>query len=191
MKKLLQVLSATVVGTGMMVGVAAADQTCRIDTTGPSSVNVCTNTSNQTVTATCTNNIFVGSTNNQNASSGSGNVSGNTTGGSAVTGSAVNQNNQVVQIGAACDSATGNAVATVSAPAGGSGAGAAAAAPAGGKGAGAAAATSPAAAASVKALPHTGSNTLVNTTVAGITGIGAVLAVSQLGSLVYRRLALK
>ena len=170
-------------GAGMMVGVAAADQTCTIDTTGPNSVNVCTNTSNQTVTATCENNIFVGSVNDQNSNSGDGSVGGNTTGGGAVTGSAVNQNNQVVQIGAACDAATGNAVvAAASAPATPAVAG-------GGLGAGA---TTPAAAAApVKALPHTGSNAVVNATVASVAGIGAVLAVSQLGSLVYRRLALK
>jgi hypothetical protein len=56
MKKLVQLVLASVVGASMFVGVAAAD-TCTITNTGQASVNTCTSSESQVLTVTCNNDL--------------------------------------------------------------------------------------------------------------------------------------
>lgn len=166
-----------------MTGVAAATTTssCDITNTGPGSVNNCTLDENNITHVTCVNDVYVIGSNEQKANSGNANNGGNTTGGSATTGDVRNDNNQSVSIGASCGAQV--AATTPSTPAtGGKGAGPAATP--------AAAAAAPASA-NVASLPHTGSNAVLDTTIASVAVVGGAMAVSQLGVSAYRRFALK
>lgn len=183
MKKFIQFVSASVVGLSMMAGVAAADTTCTINNTGAGSVNNCTDDNNVSVEATCVNNVYVDNRNIQGATTGNGTVTLNTNGGGATSGDATNSNNDVVAIGASCAGGVTTVAATTptttETPAGGKGGETATVTPA--------ATPAPAAA----ALPETGSNTVVDVAVAGVTILGGAVAASQIGSFAYRRLAVK
>ncbi len=179
-KRFIQILSTALVGASLVVGVAAAAGTsdaCDIFNTGPDSHNSCETNLTNKVYASCVNNIVVDNNNSQIGSTGQALVDGNTTGGNANSGSVNNSSVVVTNIGASCGTATTVAATTPAV---------------GGKGA---AASTPAAAApasaNVASLPHTGSNAVLDTTVAGVAIIGGTLAVSQLGVSAYRRFALK
>jgi hypothetical protein len=185
-KKLLQILSASVVGASMMVGVAGATSdatTCSISNTGAESTNVCKSTDNTVIVANCDNSFFVDSGNRQIVTTGTANSSVNNSAGNVTTGSAVNTNGTTVTLGASCNTATQAPVVVAITPT----------TPAAGQGAGASTpAASPApVAAKVASLPETGSNTVLNDTLAGVAVLGGTMAVSQLGIVAYRRFALK
>jgi len=184
-KKFIQILSATVVGMSMMVGVAAADAvsncpTGTIENTGPDSDNSITCETTTDTRVTCVNNIYVVGENGQQASSGNSSGDGNTSGGTVVSGNATNDNGATVQVGASCGSEV--ATTTPVTP------------PAGGKGADTttpAVTTAAPVSAKVASLPETGSNSVLNDTLTGVVVLGGTVAVSQLGVMAYRRLALK
>jgi hypothetical protein len=180
MRKLLQTITATIVGACLMAGVASADSvTCgNISNTGQGSTNTVTCVDTNTNIVSCVNNVVVSNINTQSSNSGSATSSGNTSGGNASSGSAGNSNNVVVNVGASCTPQGTTAFVTT---------------PVGGKGGGTPAAPVAAApaVAPVAALPDTGSNSVVDTAVAGVIGIAGILAVSQLGVQAYRRFALK
>lgn len=88
MKKVLKVLSTSVVGASLMLGVASAD----ISNTGPGSSNTQTTTTNNSSTVTNNNTCNIKNTSTQNASSGNANNSGNTNSGNSSSGSANNSN---------------------------------------------------------------------------------------------------
>ena len=114
MNKLMRAVSTVTLGVAMSVGVAAADSasaTCNIYNTGTDSYNSCKIDSTKLAQVTCVNNIYVLNNNSQNAGTGGAIVTDNGDGGNAVTGTAINDNNVSVTIGASCEKAT-----TVSTP---------------------------------------------------------------------------
>jgi len=182
-RKLLPIVSALVVSTGMTIGVAAADTSCSVSDTGPGSTNNCTSESSNTLNENCQNNITTINDNSQNANSGSANVSDNTTGGNASTGNASNSNDTNTQINANCGQQVASVTPSAPTPS---------APRAGGQGAAApvSVAVNPghgAAPQAVAALPETGSNTARNTAIAGVTVLGGLTAASQFGTAAYRR----
>src|ERR1700709_2805127 len=98
MKKFIQIITASLVGVGLMAGVAAADSvTCgSITNTGPGSTNTisCVDENNKQVT--CNNNETIVESNDQNASSGGAFTTGNTTSGNANSGDSSNNNTVTV-----------------------------------------------------------------------------------------------
>ena len=135
MNKLMQAVSTVTLAMAMSVGVAAAETTtttCNIYNTGTDSYNSCKTDSTKSAQVTCVNNIYVLNNNSQNAGTGGAVVTDNGEGGSAVSGTAVNDNNVSVTIGASCETATTVATPptpTPTPPAGGKGGGTAAPAP--------------------------------------------------------------
>jgi hypothetical protein len=180
-KKLLQIITGTVVSVGLMAGTAAADSvTCggSISNTGPGSNNTITCVDKNDIQVTCSNNDKVVETNNQNANSGGAFTVENTSGGNANSGNANNNNKVTVDVGASCARQVATTATT---------------SPAGGKGAGSAStpATTPSAKAGVSSLPKTGSNSLQDSAITGVFVLGTAAAVSQLAASAYRRFALK
>ena len=182
-RKFIQVLSASVVGVSMMVGVASAatatDQ-CSIYGTGSDSYNTCESNLTSKVYASCISNIVVDNNSAEIGNTGQALVVDNTSAGSGTTGSVSNSNVVVDTIGGGCTSAVAVATTTTPAPTP-----AATTTPA---------TTTPAAAPAatkVASLPETGSNSLTNDTVVGVIALGGKMAVSQLGVIAYRRFALK
>ena len=162
MRKLLLTLTTSVIGLGLMGGVASASSvTCNgsISNTGANSNNTvnCVDTNN--VSVTCSNNETIVEGNNQTSTSGSATNSGNTSSGNATSGSSNNSNSVTVQLGGGCAPVAGSTTAfttsAVSAPASTS--------------------TPAAAAATPTTLPNTGSNSALD---AATVGLGALAGVS-------------
>ena len=104
MKKIIRLISAAIVSTAFMGGVASA-ATCEgvISVTGPSSTNLVNCNEINDLVVNCNNNIVTATVNDQNAASGNGDVGTNTIGGSVATGTALNDNGNIVTVGASCD----------------------------------------------------------------------------------------
>jgi|GEM_PF-2199333 len=185
-KRALQILSASVVSVSMMAGVAAADatsSTCTISNTGNGSVNSCTNIDANTTTIFCTNDAKITNDNFQVGEGGTVTVESNSSAGSATTGDVHNTalNEVAAQLGCGTVAVATTAPTTPVTPAvGGQGAGTPAATP-----------TPAPAATPVASLPDTGSNTALNTGIAGVAVVGGLMAVAQLSVSAYRRFALK
>jgi hypothetical protein len=154
-----------------------ADGQATIINTGPGSVNEVECVDSREIKVTCVNDIYVVNNNSQTGGSGDADNSGNTTGGGSISGDATNENGTTVEIGASC-AAQPAAVTpenpTPSQPVGGMGAGAPAEA-----------------AQTITTLPNTGSNVILDSVLIGGTSLGALLIASRLGTIAYRRLALK
>lgn len=106
-------LSKFLVAAGVILGLSAVSglpvnaqgPTCDnivITNTGPNSNNQGTCTVNVSAKVVCNNNIYVLDSNSQTAVTGTASSLGSTSAGSAISGSATNENNQAVQIGANC-----------------------------------------------------------------------------------------
>lgn len=190
MKKLLQILSAGVVGASLVVGVAAAGaytNECSIiyQQKDSASYKSCESNPNNSVRVTCVNDVYVIDNTSQQAGTGNATITPGSNGGYAVSGNAENESNSTVTIGASCGQPATTPVTQPTTPTSvGKGAGtpaAVTATPA------TPAAQTPAAA----SLPETGSNTVVNDAVIGTIVLAGTLALAQAGTFVYRRLALK
>lgn len=180
MKRFIKLVSTSLVGMSLMMGVAAADATsCTISNTGANSVNTCTSTTTQSVSVVCDTDVNAINVGGQIATTGNANGGGNTTlAGGVTTGSAVNYNGTTFVLGASCNGQP-TPVATAATPvAGGQGAVTPTAAPA-------------APAAKPAALPETGSNAVLTDSIIGAAVLGGTIVVAQLGLSAYRRLALK
>jgi hypothetical protein len=185
MKRFIQILSTSLVGMSLMLGVAAADATsCTISNTGQGSTNTCTTKNTDTVTVVCDNDVNALNVNGQVAQTGNGSSNSNTLAGGVTTGSAVNQNGTTFVLGASCNGQPTPATVATAPAAGGQGGGTAAAAPA-------ASAPAAAAAAPVKALPETGSNAVLDGSVIAVAVLGVAAVASKLGLVAYRRTSLK
>jgi hypothetical protein len=95
-KQLYRAAAATVLGLSLATGVAVADNSGSIDTTGPDSNNAVTATTTNRVTVRNDNDLNVRNDNDQRASSGDAKVWHNTTGGDATSGDASNANSTSV-----------------------------------------------------------------------------------------------
>lgn len=106
MRKLLLTSITSVIGVGMMMGMASAATTvtCNgsISNTGANSTNIvnCVDQNNQTVT--CSNTGVITQSNTQSSTSGGATTSGNTSSGNASSGNSTNSNTYTVQLGASC-----------------------------------------------------------------------------------------
>src|SRR5581483_10949937 len=170
-KRFIQLVSASMVGAGLMMGVAAADaSSCTISNTGQGSTNTCTTKNTDTVTVVCDNDVNALNVNGQIAKTGNGSGNGNTLAGGVTTGSAVNQNGTTFILGASCNGQPTPATTAAAPVAGGQGGGAATAP----------AATSAPAASSVKALPETGSNAVLTDSLVGAAVLGGSAVAAQL-----------
>jgi hypothetical protein len=95
-KQLYRAAAATVLGLSLATGVAVADNSGTIDTTGPDSTNSVTATTTNRVSVHNDNDLNVRNDNDQRASSGDATVRHNTTGGDATSGDASNDNSTSV-----------------------------------------------------------------------------------------------
>lgn len=180
MKRVIQFLSTLVLGMGFLSSVAsAASVTCGASNTGANSNNtvVCQTSNNEYVT--CNNGVVVLNNNGQTAHSGDAFVINNTNAGGSTSGNTTNVNGVEVEIGVTgcAPVTTTSTTPTPTAPSGGGGAGQPAA--------------PVQAAPKVASLPATGSNSVVETLAIGTALVGGAVAVSQIGLMAYRRLALK
>lgn len=99
MKKVLQIVTAFSFSFFALTGLASAQQqNCVIDNTGPSSVNVCTNTETVNCVVNENNTVTFTNTNQQEVTTGAGTASGNTTVYNVSSGSASNDNNATVNL---------------------------------------------------------------------------------------------
>lgn len=175
MKKLLRILTATILSVAFMGSVASAQSpdcgVLIINGTGPGSNNVVTCTTTVNVNVVCTNNIYVLTSDSQNAVSGSAVVGGNVTGGTAITGNATNENNQTVQIGADCGEST-TPVTPVTPVTPGSG-------------------SATPAAQKVAVLPYTATNSTLAIVAGSLAIAASVVIISRLAVAAYRRASLK
>ena len=178
MKKLLQLIAATLVTLTVGFVPAASAATCTITTTGPNSNNTCVVNDTNTVTITCTNGVNVSNVNSQSAVSGSVNVSGNTVSGTATSGDAANINQVATELSQSCEAAP----ATTPTPA------TTAPVASGGQGAVAAAVQQTP---KVAALPNTGPSTAVNGIVVSALLAGSLAGLSHVALSIYRRRAFK
>lgn len=177
MKKLVKLLVGSIVSTGLMTGVAAAQSS--INTTGPGSTNVITYTTTENIVVTCTNNTNVTNNNTQGATSGSANTSGNTSAGGSTSGSATNNSNTSVNVNGGCPAGATPVATTPTTTTPGQG---------GGQVSGV---STTAAAAGVAALPETGSSTILMPVGIGAVVLGGLAVIAQLGVSVYRRSTLR
>jgi hypothetical protein len=113
MKKVLQIGAALGFGVIALTSTASAAQSCVIDTTGPSSVNVCTNTETVTCNVVNTTTITVNGSNYQVSDTGDATVEGNTNGGGAGSGSSDNSNSSSVNIQVVNNNPDGSDLCTV------------------------------------------------------------------------------
>lgn len=193
MRRLIPMLTGTVIGLGMTVGVAAADtQPCgSILESGPGSTNYNYCYSHSSDTINCTNKIDLNNNNNQQASSGASSASGNTVGGSAVSGGASNDNSTSINLNTGCEAqkaATPAASASTSTSAPAS---TPAATPAGGRGGGMLPAPGASSATpQVVSLPETGSNTAVTATEIGGALAAALMLATRFSSGFIRKFSL-
>ncbi len=116
MRKLVQILAATVASFAMMGAVAGAQaNACSIVNTGQGSNNSCTVNATNDLVVTCTNTANVVYVNGQSSNSGSVTLNNNTNGGYAYSGNAVNQNSSNTALDVGC--AAKPAAATTTTPA--------------------------------------------------------------------------
>lgn len=183
MKRLLQILTTAVAGALLMGGVVGAtSNNCSIYKAGSTSYNSCLNNLTKTsVQVVCENNVYVINDNSQNAGTG-GSVTFN---GNSASGNATNTSGSTVKIGASCGQATSSSTST--SPSGGSTCGSSKTCPTSSKTTNAASNT----AAAAGSLPETGSNTVVNAAIVGTALLVSGLAISYVGTALYRRAALK
>jgi hypothetical protein len=187
MRRIFLSLSSVLASTTLMFGVASAQSTgCDIVNTGPNSTNTCSVSDNNSLKVTCKNNTDVVFVNNQTANSGDVTLQKNTNGGYAYSGNAVNTNSTTgkldVSCGAKVTSAPAPAPTPTPTPAPTASASASQSTPAGGQGQ---------AAAKAQALPETGSNTAVSTTVAAASILGIAAIAARLGFSAYRHFSLR
>lgn len=186
MRRLLLTLTTSIVGVGLMSGLAmASTATCTITTTGANSTNIdnCIDTNNKTVI--CNNKDVVVENNNQTAVSGNASSSSNTSAGGATSGNASNNNIYTIKLGASCAPVAGTTSGTFTTQS------VISTQPqSGGKGGGSATTASPTnvgspTSAAPNSLPNTGSNGDVNAAVtgAGILGGLALVAASSVALL--------
>lgn len=178
----------------MLAGVAAAaPASCptgtTISNTGTGSTNTIACNTTSSTRVTCVNNIYVVGQNGQTATSGSSSTSGNTTGGATVSGSATNDNNQNVQVGATCNAAA-TTTKTTTTPTKPTAATLTTPAPTPAPSTSTTVGTTPVAA-KAASLPETGSNSIIATSGIAVALLGATVAVSRLGVFAYRRATLK
>ena len=187
MKKLLQILSATVVCAGLAVGVAAAQSNttvseCSIYQSSSASYNSCVNHTNNSVRVTCKNDTYVIDNTSQQAGTGNATITGNGSVGYVASGNAEDQNGTAVTIGASCGKpASSTSTVPTSTPT------------SSGKGAGATPTATPSSSTTIAAssLPETGSNAVITDTMIGAGALFGALALSYVGSALVRRAALK
>lgn len=122
MKRILSILTGTVVCTSLMVGVASAGSYngCGHLSYDHSKVTCVDNSQSSTVT--CINNVDVINANGQSSSSGNASVTDNNQGGYAISGTAVNTNNTNTTIDVSCAPVT-TTTTPVTPPTGGQGGG--------------------------------------------------------------------
>ena len=187
MKKLIQILAASIMSVGLMAGAASADTvTCgNITNTGPGSTNTITCVDVNNTQVTCNNDDKVVTSNDQSSNSGNAFTVDNTYSGDSNSGDSNNSNTVTVNLGDSCapqvaavttptttptvtPATTTTPVVTPSV-------------------------TKPATPVqkSVAALPNTGSSTLLDDSALTVAVVGGTIAVSQLGVFAYRRFALK
>lgn len=179
MKKLLQILTASILSVAF-VGAAAGAQvapstSCNdvtISNTGPGSNNTvtCTNVVNTVIK--CENNVIVGTANVQTSNSGNASGQNNTTVGSVNTGTAVNYNGTDTTIGASCGAVATPAASTPVTPGMGS-------------------ITPPAAEEKVApaVLPYTAGASAEAIVIASLIAAAAVVVLSRVAVAAYRRIS--
>lgn len=177
MRRLLLAIPTTLIGVGLMAGVAnASTVTCSgsISNTGPGSTNTvnCVDTNN--VSVSCNNQGVIVENNNQNSTSGSATSGSNTSGGSATSGSSSNSNTVTVQLGASCAAVPGQTTFTTSAVVTPASTSTPAATPT----------STPAA--TPTSLPTTGSSSSLDFAIAGVSAFGGVSLLSA-GALTVKR----
>jgi len=177
MRKLVQIVTAAIIGVAFIGSVASAATTVNncdkivVTNTGEGSVTNVTCTVNVNATVVCENGIYVLDANSQTAVTGAASVIGNVTSGSAISGSATNSSNQSVQIGASCTTAstsptpTPTTTTTVS--------------------------PTPTTTAKATALPNTSSVSAESAIVVGLAVAAVIVAASRLAIAAYRRFTLK
>lgn len=181
MKKLLQILAATVLSVGFISSLSSANAhavtNCNnlvIVNTGQGSSNVVICADTLDLEATCTNNAYVLTTNSQQAVSGEAAAQNNGTGGSAVSGNATNENGTSVAIGASCGeqetpiTPTTSTTPTPTTPT-----------------------VSTPSAQKVSALPFTAGNSMIETILVASIIVVTALASIRFAVVAYRRLAVK
>ena len=205
MKKVLQIIMAVTLLSGVAVGTAEAAVNCTIRGTGPGSTNTCTYQNDDTVDYTCNIDGSVTNDNDQTVTSGEAAVIDNTNGGGASSGDVSNSNSTLTELVASCaaavcndDCSTDNGGNPTTPPApnptptptpnpttnptptppavGGMGGGEVSSA----------VTTAP----RVAALPETGENDALLNAAAVTGGIGTLAVLAQLGTVLYRRRAL-
>jgi hypothetical protein len=191
MRRIFLSLASVLASTALMFGVASAQSTgCDIVNTGPNSTNTCSVSDNNSLKVTCKNNTDVVFVNNQTANSGDVTLQKNTNGGYAYSGNAVNTNSTTGKLDVSCGAKVASAPAPAPtptptptpSPSPTASASASQSTPAGGQGQ---------AAAKAQALPNTGSNTAVSTTVAAATILGIIAIAARLGFSAYRHFSLR
>lgn len=110
MRSLVGILAASVLSTGLMVGIVAAapantntsgNGQCSIYTFDSESYNSCISNSDQNVQVTCVNDTYVLNNNSQTAGTGGATITNNGSG-NAASGSATNTSGDTVTIGTSC-----------------------------------------------------------------------------------------
>lgn len=174
-----------------MVG-ATGSNNCDIYQSGSTSYKSCqslTDTTKTSVKVVCVNNVYVIDNNSQNAGTGNATITSNGSGGYAASGNAQNTSGSTVTIGASCGQAATSSSSTPPSTSGGS-----SSTPTTTKKSSSPSAPltpSSSTAMSAASLPETGSNTLVNAAVIGTVLVVGGLAISFVGTALYRRAALK
>jgi hypothetical protein len=197
MRRIFLSLTSVLASTTLMFGVASAQSTsCDIVNTGPNSTNICSVSDNNNLKVTCKNNTDVVFVNNQSANSGDVTLQKNTNGGYAYSGNAVNTNSTTGKLDVSCGAKVASAPAPAPTPT-------PAPSPSTSTSTSTSKPASPAAsqsteeggqgqaASSAQALPETGSNTAVSTTIAAASILGVVAVAARLGFSAYRHFSLR
>jgi len=184
-RRIAKLLTVAAVAPVVLAGTALAStgqNSCSNYTTGTDSYNACIAATQNLTYVTCVNNVYTVFGTNQNANSGNANNTNNSNTGGATSGSAVNSNNQTVQVGTACTTAaatTGGGTTTTPTPT---------PTPATTT---TTPVTTPKTTSIAATLPETGSNTVLQSAVIGVIALGAALAVSKAGVFAWQRLSSK
>ena len=194
MKKVLQIIMAVTLLSGVVVGTAEAHGGCTIsETGGPGSTNTCKLDNETTVDYTCNIDGTVTNSNHQTVNSGDAAVIDNTHGGSASSGHASNDNSTLTEIVASCATAaaptpTPTPTPQPTPPVGGNGGGVSKPTPTTPTPGVVSGVTSKAPSA-VAVLPDTGENdAMVNAAIAA-GSIGTLAVLAQVATAMYRRRA--
>jgi hypothetical protein len=185
-------LGLTLISSVVFLGgpsAGAQQLTCSIYNSGSSAYNSCTQNSDQYISVVCDNNVYVVNNNAQNAGTGVAGTTGNGSSGSATSGNALNENNQVVNLGAACGTTTTSTTPTTpSTPPSGSSSSSTPAT--GGVGAATPAATTTSRPAPA-ALPYTASNPIATIAMISLAALATILIATRIGIMAYRRVTIK